>query len=195
MGAVRDASLIIIATEGKETEKQYFDGVFQSSKIRVLVLPTIDGDSAPSHVLKRLVQFKKDYQLNGTDQLWLVVDVDRWPVKNLKAVAQSSDQKKFRMAVSNPCFEIWLYLHLSDEVNESWRSKDVEVALRTKLGSYNKSKIQASDFASHLADAIKRASKLDQKETARWPSKTGTHVYRLVKEIRRLGKLSRPANP
>lgn len=45
----RETKLFIIATEGELTEKQYFE-MFKSSRIKIEVLSTDDGKSAPQHV-------------------------------------------------------------------------------------------------------------------------------------------------
>ena len=64
----RDVKLFIVATEGKETEKQYF-GMFKSTRIKVEILATPDGKSSPEYVLKRLDIFKKQYDINEDDML------------------------------------------------------------------------------------------------------------------------------
>ena len=86
----RDAKLFIVATEGKETEKQYF-GMFHSTRIKIEVLATgDDGKSAPQYVLERLNTFKDNYDLNEEDMLWLVLDVDRWGENNLSLVCREA---------------------------------------------------------------------------------------------------------
>ena len=76
---LRDTRLIVIATEGECTERQYFE-LFreQSTRVQILVLETRDGHSAPKHLFERLLRFKRDHNLIKGDQLWLVLDKDRW---------------------------------------------------------------------------------------------------------------------
>ena len=50
---VRDANLIVIASEDKYAVRQYFD-FFRSTRIQFKVLETDDGKSAPEHVMARL---------------------------------------------------------------------------------------------------------------------------------------------
>jgi hypothetical protein len=83
---LRDAHLIVIATEGGHTEEQYFD-IFESKKVQIKVLPTEDGYSAPKHVLQRLANYKKEYQIGKDDQLWLMIDRDRWNESQLSEEA------------------------------------------------------------------------------------------------------------
>lgn len=57
---VRDCRLIIIAAEGRHTEKQYFS-LFHNPRVQVKVLSTEDdGCSAPNHVLARLDVFRNE---------------------------------------------------------------------------------------------------------------------------------------
>jgi hypothetical protein len=109
----RDAQLFIIATEGK-TEKPYFDS-FHDSRIKVEVLATgEDNKSAPEHIIERLNEFARKYDWGQEDSLWLVLDVDRWGNKKLSLVCREAKQKNYGLAISNPCFETWLCLHLQD---------------------------------------------------------------------------------
>jgi len=78
---VRDASLTIIATEGTQTEKHYFEELsstswYHNSKVRVAVLDYIQADSDPEDVLEMLDGFRRQFLLHTGDQLWLVIDVD-----------------------------------------------------------------------------------------------------------------------
>jgi hypothetical protein len=83
----RDTHLIIIATEGTKTEKQYFEStVFRNKRVQVIVLETKDNCSAPRYVLDRLKQYAKETDLQPNDQLWLMADKDCWPDSQLKEV-------------------------------------------------------------------------------------------------------------
>ncbi|NJK77475.1 MAG: RloB domain-containing protein, partial [Microcoleus sp. SU_5_6] len=48
------------------------------------------------------------------NQLFLTEAVDRWGEKNISAICREGRQKKYRLGISNPCFEVWLYLHFDD---------------------------------------------------------------------------------
>lgn len=173
---LRDAKLIIIATEGEETEKQYFS-MFHSTRVQVKVLPTTDSKSSPEYVLKRLKEFKDEYELDDDDELWLMVDVDRWRSKKLSAIAKESKKNQFKLAISNPCFECWLYLHF-DMINTSLTCRQINQQLKVKLGKFNKLNIDLTCFKDKIDDAITHSKILDQGSgAARWPTSIGTHVY------------------
>jgi len=178
----KDTRLFIIATEGKETEKQYFS-LFRYPKVQVKVLNTNDGKSAPKYVLQRLSDFKNEFGLNKEDELWLMIDVDRWEEKELSEITQNALQKKIKLAISNPCFEVWLYLHFATISINITICKNLKALLRQRLGSYNSSNLRLSDFKDHIHDAIKYAREIDITPNARWPQKPGTHVYKVVEKI------------
>lgn len=182
----RDTRLIVVATEGELTEPQYFR-MFGNSRVQIRILPTVGGLSAPKHVLARIKSYKKEFQIGREDQLWLVIDVDRWGAAQLAEVAQKARQANLRLAVSNRCFEIWLLLHHEDiPVDPQMSGAEAEVRLRAILGEFNSSNLQTAHFQPHLETAIQRALKLDLTPTDVWPNKNGSHVYRLMQEVLRL---------
>ena len=111
----RDSKLIIIAAEGENTERIYFSGIkdfYENARVHVEVLPRISS-SDPLRVMEELNLFKTEYKLRkNLDQLWLVIDVDRWGDKKLSKVSRLCAQKGYSLAVSNPAFEIWLLFHI-----------------------------------------------------------------------------------
>lgn len=183
---LRDTRLIVIATEGKYSEKQYFESeFFRNRRIQVKVLETKDNRSAPKYVKERIRSFTKRYELNSDDQLWLVLDKDRWPDAQLADVFQHpfSNKKLIQIAVSNPCFEFWLLLHISDWGGESVSSRDVNKILKEKLGGYKKSNVKIEQFKNGVDEAILRAKLLTPLTGYRWPVNPGTNVYILVEAI------------
>lgn len=179
---LRDTKLIIIATEGEKTEKQYF-GMFSNIRVQVKVISTEKGLSAPEYVLERLNQFSDQYQLGDEDELWLMIDVDRWGVGKLSHISAATAQKGYKLAVSNPCFEFWLYLHFFEPSRESFTCEEVIDLLRQHIGSYNKANLNIEDYRPYVTDAINRAESLHANANERWPSSIGSHVYKVVKGI------------
>jgi hypothetical protein len=176
----RDTKLFIVATEGKETEKQYF-GMFKSTRIKVEILATTeDGKSSPEYVLERLDTFKERYDLTEDDMLWLVSDVDRWGDKKLSSVCSQARQRSYNLAISNPCFEVWLTLHFEDINTQDRTCDNFKGRLRIILGSYNGSNLDISAYKPKTKDAVNRSKNLHPSSQQDWPPTLGTHVYRLV---------------
>jgi hypothetical protein len=146
----RDARLFIIATEGRKTEKQYFS-MFGNKKCQVHVITNKDNRSAPAYILAQLKAFKDEFQLKEDDELWLMVDVDRWGNRNLASVAAQAGHNKFNLAVSNPCFEVWLYLHHGDLDDQPGSAEEIKRRLRNLLGGYNSSRLDTAMVESMTA--------------------------------------------
>lgn len=184
---LRDANLLIIATEGERTEKQYFENIFgcRNHRIRVMVLESKKGTSAPKYVLARLKEYKREISLIKGDEFWVVTDTDRWPAAQLQKVAQECRQCSFGLAVSCPCFEVWLLLHFTDVTPdmENLSSSGIKDRLRIQLGGYNPAKLDTGRFMPLYVDAMSRAIQLDINPRAAWPERIGTHVYKVVRAI------------
>ena len=203
--AFRDARLIVIASEGKDTERIYFKALakeYTNPRVHVHILErSVDeqNNSSPEHVLKQLNDYKNLYDLEADDELWLVVDKDQWKDRMLSRVATECVLGvSMHMALSNPCFELWLLLHLEDaesltpEEQMLWmenrrKSKNADpylkVRLRQKMGSYHESSYDALSLIVHVEDAIERARALDENPTDRWPQTLGTRVYLLAESV------------
>ncbi len=180
----RDSKLFIIATEGAETEIQYFEGLreeLHNPKIHVEILIRKDPSlSAPEYVIKELNQFKKKYSIHKDDELWMVIDYDRWGIPKLSQINTLCRQKKYFIAVSNPKFELWLLYHFV--ADSRIREEDtLEVQIREVLGSFNSSNIDFDRFKDHIQAAVKNAELVDDGND--WPNNRGTHVFKLVDKI------------
>lgn len=203
--AFRDARLIVIASEGKDTERIYFKALakeYTNPRVHVHILKRSEDEknnSSPEHVLEQLNEYKCQYELEADDELWLVTDKDHWTEAMLSRVATECMQDvSMHMALSNPCFELWLLLHLVDvssltpEEQLLWmenrrKSKSsnpyLKVLLRQKMGSYHESAYDVLTLIQHVEVAIERARLLDKNLADRWPQTLGTRVYLLAESV------------
>ncbi|MCU0447849.1 MAG: RloB family protein [Microscillaceae bacterium] len=194
------AKLFVIATEGSETEKQYFEALNSTNpRVHIKVLERLDTASSPSRVLKLLDDFKKEFKLRKGDELWLVIDRDyqSWKEKEISEVAQLCQQKGYFMALSNPCFELWLILHLEylcnfseEELHKLFDNQAVnknknfiDKVLEDLLSGYNKTNLKMEEFTPFIKLAIKQAKSLDINLKDRWQDDLGTRVYQLVEKL------------
>lgn len=175
--------LFVIATEGAKTEEIYFDSLRprRDAVVRMEVLPSRTHKSDPKNVLKRLRGFKQKNDITSTDELWLVIDRDTWPCKMLDKIAAECDRNGFQLAVSNPCFELWLYLHLSTPRPFS-TADECTSALSSKM-AYDKAGYDADSLHVGIPDALQRAQQMDDEEHHPWPRTNGTRVYLLVQRL------------
>jgi hypothetical protein len=197
--------IIVLAFEGNDTEEIYFEE-FKSSEIfdgaliflHLLKRPKTDTNSAPNHVFKKLKKEAKDeYNFKGSDELWMIIDTDRW--KNIPdIISECKKQSNMFVAVSNPCFEFWLLLHIKNladyDENElalilknakvSNKKNYVDSKITEILGSYNKSNPKPELFLPTVDFAIEQAKQLDIDEEE-YPEKLGSHVYKVVEKLKK----------
>jgi hypothetical protein len=162
---LRDDRLFILACDDTYAPKQYFD-FFQSKfpRVRIHVVETTNGTSVAGEVLKRLLEYEhEDY-----DELWMVLDTDHLTqgshLRGLTRALKDAQKKGVQVALSKPCFELWLLMHHVDEtaLDNFPDATAVGVVLNTQLGGYNKTNLKKNHFPiSSVALACKRAERLD----------------------------------
>ncbi len=194
---------IVIAVEGKITEPEYFGKIRDELKninTKLKILPPLDGASAPKKRLAELLSKLKNY--SKTDSFWLVCDVDRH--NNLHEVIKEAKKNKIQPIISNPCFEVWLYLYYGNiKIIDDTVHFDATQINQDDLSSGKmKEEIYESGKKSKYNDhqiAIQRAQNLitetntDEKNFLTEKKHRGkTNVYKLVQEI--LGKNSQNQN-
>jgi hypothetical protein len=197
--------IFVLAYEGNNTEAIYFealreDNLFNDDNIFIYSLrrPKTDTNSAPKYVFNQLKKEAKEYKLNETDELWMIIDRDQWSdIPLISSLCKG--ESNFYLALSNPCFEFWLLLHFKDlrEYNDKTLKKIFEnkrfkkghkkTYLKKHIdsflkGGYDDSDPQPNRFFPNTRIAINRARKLDNMAED-YPTKLGSHVYRLVEKI------------
>ena len=197
--ALRDAKLVIIATEDTKAEPKYFRDLaafYRNPKIHVEVLTRSSTASAPEYVIDMLDSFRRKYHLNNNDDLWMIIDVDRWGEKKLNSIAKQCRQKGYSLAISNPCSDLWFLFHnksLEDyppqTLEEFFENKKknnrtrLELELINVFGGFNKANLNTGQFLPFVRDAIERARKSDTDTNHRWPVTLGTRIYLLAEKI------------
>ncbi len=183
---VRDASLIVIASEDSYAAKDYF-ARFKTNRVQFTVLPTIDGKSAPVHVKERLEKFTLDYTLEDNDTLWICIDRNGWPEDELKSIFGDCIKKNFKIAISNPCWELWLLLHF-EGLSADWTLTACQAVcerLKTKIGSGTGKRLcrTLTITEEQVRDAITRAKAIDLNEHDLVPQVPTTRVYKILEEL------------
>lgn len=185
----RDDRLFVIATEDTYAPRQYFHA-FKLSRVKVHVVPTEDGCSSAAAVLSRLKaeheKAKRLGDLQDEDQFWMVCDTDHYcQGAHLRSFANALKEARdaaFRVVVSNPCFELWLLLHVAEAPPVPTDAAAVEATLRATLGHYDKTNTPALRLLEGLAGAIERARRLDVGANG-WPQSVGTQMHLLIEEL------------
>lgn len=120
------------------------------------------------------------------DTAWLIVDMDQQQKRHLPGICKEARQEGFNTAISNPCFELWLWLHHFEvDMNLTNATK-----LKRKLGdtisgfdTNNWNPIENPEHQKWISDAISRAKALPGSNTELMPQFPGTQLWRLVERI------------
>ncbi len=183
----RDATLFLIVCEGEKTVIDYFEQFINLSK-RVKIIPVSPdtNKSAPKWVLDKATKEAEEQDLNDDDQLWMVIDKDRWKSEIIHLIQDECVKiENWNLAVSNPCFEIWLLAHAKDLAEFSSLSRD---ELKRKVGLLKDGGLFPKNPLQNLHLAIERASKADNSPHF-IPERGRTKVYLLAQElIKRIGE-------
>lgn len=117
----------VIICEGARTETKYFKHLLEDWRRRFkkvddyvsieIVGPKAAGGNMPSslieHAITSLVETEKARRIwDKNSQIWCVFDVEaEGSIANLANSVKKAKRRKIKLAISNPCFELWFYLH------------------------------------------------------------------------------------
>ncbi|MDR6639011.1 RloB family protein [Paenarthrobacter nitroguajacolicus] len=131
----------MIVTEGEVSEPQYFEFVRTQLNSFGVSVKCVPGKVDPQRLVQKAVELRDKEvsafgESGGYDATWVAVDVDRHA--KLPAAMELAQRQGVSMAISNPCFEIWLLLHLVDH-SAFAETKDIVTKWRMKSGATDKS--------------------------------------------------------
>ena len=121
----KEKPLVLIVPEGTETEKLYFQHFNSREKqVRVEVIENTAKGAKTDYasLLKKAVAYKKKLTLSAMkgDSVWVVADgdIDYNTAGALEAKDRAllearvlAEKCGVTILISNPCFELWFYLH------------------------------------------------------------------------------------
>lgn len=188
----RDYHLFAIACEGSVRERNYFERFEElSSRITVDLINDVteDGEmvvsnnSSPNHVIERADYYVQTTGLIDGDEVWLVLDVDNWPESQLSMLCQESVSRRWKVAISNPCFEVWLCYHIVSQIEDDGQIlRSAEV--KRYLSTINQDHYKDSEYAPLAFKAAEIARANDMHPDYRIPEYKETQLYHLIDDMR-----------
>ncbi len=183
---------LLVVCEGKRTEPEYIKGYqrhVRNASVEVAI-PNEQGD--PKKVVEIAKALAEDAARQAKqhgddylkfDEVWCVFDRDEH--ERFHDACTMARANAFKLAVSNPCIELWLLLHFRDSPGARHRH-DVQAMLASFIPSYDKG-LTFTTVAAGVGDATRRARALDEDademdESGRNPT---TSFYRLTDSIAR----------
>jgi hypothetical protein len=169
---------------GEKTERDYFVALKDLFNLRSFAQIEIEAtgwtpDTLANNVLEcanndnKVIKIKgknkRDVRCGGFDEYWIVFDRDDYKSQEInKALFLNKRCKKVRVAMSNPCFELWILIHFKD-YNAPGSQNDVSEVLKKELMDKLKFKRKRKELppikyyhTKYYNDAIVRAKNLVQ---------------------------------
>lgn len=164
--------VIIIVCEGAKTEPTYFKHFKKRDKLlRVEIVKGAKGTSYQAVINKAIEAKEKHVGKTETEwSVWCVSDVDadlKTPYsqssKNsqLREYAKEAANHGFKVALSNPCFEVWFLLHFTYTTGYLQNYGVVARKLSEYLGDYQKDTDIFGILLAEQETAINRAKRLN----------------------------------
>jgi len=167
----------------------------QKLQIRLVSIEVVPGGSNPKTLVDSAVEKKKEAKRQAHrekddnltyDEVWCVFDVDAH--EYIPEAKQKAEANKIELAISNPCFELWLLLHFQDQRPHIERHP-LQAACRGHMPEYIK-EVPFELVFPHHREAVDRAVALDnwQNRQGRPGGNPSTGVHRLAERIVQLGR-------
>jgi hypothetical protein len=176
--AVEPRQTILIYCGGVRTERDYFNALRRHMRRSNMTVRVRQDGVAPEALVRAAAAFR-DRQPGVFDEVWCVVDTDEF---DIEAAVASANQHRVSLAVSNPCFELWLLLHHSDCPAYCNGCAEVLRRLRRHVPGYDKRQLDFSRFSPGIEDAVGRAQVLEPTGTA-YGKNPSSGVWQIVQRI------------
>jgi hypothetical protein len=186
---------VLIVCEGGETERQYFEKFARHHKNALIKVEVADRTGVPFSLVEYTKDYKREIEKKARrqmdqniayDSVWCVFDVDQHPrIPDAKVMAAAND---INLAISNPCFELWLVLHLRETLGMQHHHA-MQDLLETLDPNYDKH-VKHVDFPLYIPgyeQAIRRARRMDAlaQQVGTPGHNPTTNVYELTELILR----------
>ena len=181
---------ILVVSEGEVTEPEYLHGLRRACRNPRVTIEVAREHGVPRTLVDFAKQYKEQAEIKAAregddnlayDSVWCVFDIDEHPrVGEAKEMARDNG---IHLAISNPCFELWLLLHFRENPGMQDRAKMKDM-LTKHVSEYDKH-VDYATYAAGYPQAVLRAKRMDESaEEAGEPGRNPTTcVYKLTELI------------
>lgn len=160
---------ILVVCEGQVTEPEYIRSFQHAARNQRVHVEVAKEHGVPLTVVQEAQRLRDEAVLEAKrlkdqnlryDEVWAVYDTDDHP--HLPEAHLLAEREDIKLAISNPCFELWVLLHFQDQSASIHRDK-VRAALQAHMPGYDKSLTFSplSPKEAAYAEAVRRAKALD----------------------------------
>ncbi len=187
----RDDRIFWVGSDDRYAPKQYLE-LLRVPRVRIFTIAAGEQAQAAERVVERL---QAEAEAMEADEKWALLDADHYlegtHLTSFLSALRRADDCGIQVAISKPCFEFWLLLHLveTEAALSVGNAREAEEAVRTALGGYNKTKLREADFPiERVMAAVRKARELDgQVKGGAIPRANTSRVYLLIEAIARAG--------
>ena len=184
---------LLIFCEGEKTEPEYLDALKRLPVVRDVAAVELRVDTKNRRLPPlALVATAAEARSKATeekaeiDEVWCLFDVES-PRNHphLVSAIEQAREAEVLLAVSNPCFELWLILHLRDQ--GGWLDSAPAVTLRHQLDGSRGKEVDAGLYMPLIATAAGRAYRLEdvhRRDGALFPKDNpSSGMHRLISSV------------
>lgn len=184
----------IIYSEGKNTEPDYFKSIRTNLFGALIDIEMIDAAGVPMTIAEKACERaaamkrsrKQKSSFEEDDEIWAIFDRDEHP--KVQEALEKCKNGNVGIGFSDPCFELWLLLHLKNFDRLDDRHQ-VQAELAKVCESYDPKGRKSADFTK-FAEVVEYAEKRAEQQLKRReaedqpPKRPFTTVFRLTQKMR-----------
>lgn len=192
---------LAVFCEGEKTEPQYLSALKRHPPVRDVAAVDIrievgHGGAVPQSLVSLAAEARRRAidEEGEIDEFWCVFDVE-WPHNHpgLSEAIRHAEVNAIKLALSNPCFELWLILHFRD--HGSWLDNDGARRLRRQLDGSADKGLDPAKYLPHIADAARRAAELEKRhhrDGTEFPQDNpSSGMHRLIRSVEPAASITR----
>ena len=158
---------LVIICEGERTEPLYLEALKRQPNVKDAA--SVDLRIAAEHGMPEALvcaaikaRDRSADEEDEIDEFWCAFDVE-WPRNHprLREAVQQARDNGIKLAISNPCFEIWLILHF--EQHGSWLDNDGARRLRRRLDGAPDKGLDPAKYMPLVSKAMDNATALEKR--------------------------------
>lgn len=159
----------LVFCEGTRTEPDYLDALRQEPAVRDSASVEIRIDRAasgavPVTLVDRAAEARERFsqEQGEIDEVWCLFDVE-WPQNHpkLREAREKANARNVSLAISNPCFELWLAIHFEERT--AWLDSNAAGKLRRHHDGSTAKGLDGAKYMPRRSVAAKNARALEAK--------------------------------
>jgi len=181
--------IILIVSEGKETEPNYFKGLRGAWKLTTAEVEVVGEGATPRPVVERAIALRDERNRKAKqgfgvryDAVWAVFDRDKHT--DFGAATAIAKKAGIKTAHSVPCIELWYLLHFTYTTRAFANYDELKPELKKRLPDYEKSKDYCAELLPKLDDAFRNAEQLRRFGIDNGTKSPATDVDLLVRTLK-----------